>query len=146
MALALDDGFADAACADDNNATVLSAMRTDASRMRIGCIDRSLEGVLVAFERGEYRRLTCARQRKAGHNGVVFRSAARIPETAGRSGKHLRQALFQAEAHICRTTQPSAKRRAFEITQPRPAACTAAIDSEKKRLCVHLEALIPLLI
>ena len=121
-------------------------MRTDASRMRIGCTDRSLERVLVAFKRGENRRLTRARQRKAGDNRVALRSEARIPETARRGGEHFRQALFQAEAHISRTAQPSAKRHAFEIAQPRPAACTAAIDSEKKRLCVHLEALIPLLI
>jgi hypothetical protein len=83
MTVAVHNGFANAACADDDNAAVLSSMRSDAGGMRVRRINRSLEGMLVSLELGKYDGFTRACQRKAGDNYVLFYRKTRVSEAAG---------------------------------------------------------------
>ncbi len=138
MTHASNDGLANTACADDDNAAILPAMRSNAGGMRVRRIYRRLEGMLVALELGEYNGLSRARKRKAGDNDVLLDFETCVSEAAGRGGEHFRQTFLQPKANVCRTAQPSAQRLAFKSAQPGPAACAAAVNSKKKRLCVHL--------
>jgi hypothetical protein len=80
--------------------------------MRVRRINRSFEGMLVALELGKHNGLTRARQRKAGDNAVLFNCKTCVSEASGRGAKHFRQTLFQPDADVCGTAQPSAQRLA----------------------------------
>jgi hypothetical protein len=143
---AFQEGLRNASRADNNNSAVLAAMRSDASSMRIRGKNCPPKRMLVILKRREGLRFARARKSKARDNGMIVESKVCFVQAARGRREHGGKTFVEAQAAVRRPGHTLTESFAREVAQSRAALSATAINTKKKKVSVHLEALMLMLI